>query len=103
MSSSEYHIVISLSKIKNKKYTATINGTFHVNFGARGFQDYTQHKDPKRKERYIKRHQKSEDWTINGIKTAGFFSRWLLWNLPTLQESANDIELRFGVVVELDV
>jgi len=100
---SEYYIVVKPSKIKNKKYTAIINDKYHVNFGQKGALDYTQHKDPKRKERYIRRHEKNEDWDLSGIKTAGFFAKHLLWNKPTLQESADDIERIFNVIVELDI
>ena len=58
------------------KYTANIkdgDGKMHkVHFGAQGYSDYTKHKDPERKRRYITRHQKSENWTKSGVLTAGF-------------------------------
>ncbi len=31
-----------------------------INFGAKGMSDYTIHKDPERKQRYIERHQKEQ-------------------------------------------
>jgi hypothetical protein len=65
-----------------------------IHFGAKGYQDYTIHHDPERRERYIKRHQVREDWS--NPNTAGFWAYWLLWNKPTLEESIDDVESRFG-------
>lgn len=70
-----------------------------IQFGAKGMSDYTIHKDKKRKERYIKRHQVNEDW--NDPLTAGFWSRWLLWNKPTLEASIKDMEKRFDIKINL--
>ena len=70
-----------------------------VHFGAKGYSDYTKHKDINRKQRYINRHKKRENWTKSGINTAGFWSRWLLWGEPTLQKSIKKIEDKFKVVI----
>lgn len=64
-----------------------------VHFGAEGMSDFTKHKDPKRKERYLKRHMKNENW--NNPLTAGALSRWILWNKPTLKASIDDFVNRF--------
>ncbi len=66
-----------------------------IYFGAAGYSDFTKHKDEARKQRYIKRHEKTEDWSKSGIDTAGFWSRWLLWSKPTIKESYEDIKRRF--------
>jgi hypothetical protein len=79
----------------NKKYFIITNENNKVYFGASGFLHFSLHKDEKRKERYIKRHQKNEDWTKSGIDTPGFWSRWYLWNMPTLNASYEDIKKRF--------
>jgi hypothetical protein len=81
-------------KLDKKYYIITDTGK-RVYFGASGYEDYTIHKDPERKEAYIKRHRKNEDWTKSGIDTPGFWSRWLLWNLPTIKASYDDIKKRF--------
>jgi hypothetical protein len=70
-----------------------------VYFGAQGYSDYTKHKDPQRQRNYIRRHRSHENWNISGIHTSGFWSRWLLWNKPTLRESISDLERRFDVTV----
>jgi hypothetical protein len=68
-----------------------------VHFGATGYQDFTQHKDPVRKARYIQRHARRERWGKDAIDTAGFWSRWLLWNRPSLRASMQDLRRRFGI------
>jgi hypothetical protein len=71
-----------------------------IHFGSKGMSDYTLNKDPQRKHLYMKRHRLRENWSKSGIKTAGFWSRWLLWNKPTLDESIRDIEKRFHVIIK---
>lgn len=66
-----------------------------IHFGAKGYSDYTIHKDEKRKENYISRHKVRENW--NDLNTAGAWSRFLLWNAPTLNESINDMEKKFDI------
>ncbi len=65
-------VTIQRSKRKDKKFDAIVDGTKTVSFGAAGMSDYTKHKDPERKQRYINRHKKKEDW--NNPKTAGFYA-----------------------------
>jgi hypothetical protein len=64
-----------------------------VHFGDSKMQDYTLHKDELRKSRYISRtiHQ-----PIFNVNSPAFWSRNLLWNKKTLNESIKDIEKRFG-------
>ena len=47
---------------KHKYYIITASGK-KVLFGAIGYEDYTIHKDPIRKARYIARHKNKENWT----------------------------------------
>lgn len=91
-------IELSRSTRTGKKFMVNVNGNV-VHFGAKGFEDFTTHGDEARKERYILRHKAKEDWTKSGIQTAGFWSRWLLWNKPTLKQSISDIQTRFGVEI----
>lgn len=91
-------ILLSPSYIKSKKWTVLVDGKV-VHFGAKGYSDYTKHKDSERKDRYISRHRKRENWKKSGIDTAGFWSRWLLWNKPSLGASIRDIEKRFNVKI----
>jgi len=70
-----------------------------VHFGNSKYDDYTIHKDPERMKRYIMRHQKRESWGKDGIKTAGFWAKNLLWNLPSLKESIKETEKKFGIKI----
>ena len=88
-------VVITKSKKPDKKYYARIDGTKTVSFGQKMASDHTKHKNTYRKEAYIARHKKNEDWTKSGVKTAGFYSKHVLWNKPTLKESIDDINKIF--------
>lgn len=91
-------IRISKSTNPSKKYDAFIdvNGKERkVSFGASGMSDFTLHKDEERKKAYIARHKNSEDWT--DPLSAGFWSRWYLWNLPTKEASLRYIKERFNL------
>jgi len=81
----------------NKKFYIITSKNKKVYFGAAGMSDFSIHKDESRKLRYIMRHQKKENWTKSGIDTPGFWSRWYLWNKPTLEASYNDIKKRFSI------
>ena len=80
------------------KYVAVLDlgdgKTKTVRFGAFGMSDFTKNNDEERKQRYLNRH-KNEDW--NDITTAGAWSRWLLWNKPTITESLADLKKRFDL------
>jgi hypothetical protein len=67
------------------KFTARFPDGPKVHFGRKGYSDFTIHKDPERMKRYLTRHRKRENWTRSGAKTAGFWSRWLLWSEPNFQ------------------
>ena len=79
---------------KHKYYIITKSGK-KINFGAAGYSDFPTHKDEARKQRYINRHKNNENWSKSGIDTAGFWSRWLLWNLPTIKSSYEYIKRKF--------
>ena len=87
-------VVITKSKNSSKKkYDARIDGTKTVSFGQKMASDFTKHKNKDRKEAYIARQKNNEDWNKSGAKTAGFYSKHVLWNKPTLKESI-DILIR---------
>ena len=66
-----------------------------IHFGAAGMDDFTITKDMEQKQRYINRHKAREDW--NNPLTAGFWSKNILWNLPTITASLNDTKKRFNL------
>lgn len=95
-------VYLKKSNRNDKKYIAEIHDhkpmysdIQKVYFGDTRYEDYTTHKDDKRKERYIARHRSTEDWTKKGIRTAGFWSRWILWNQPTVEESIDYLNRKY--------
>lgn len=91
-------IVLKKSTRPEKKYMVTIdNKTIH--FGASGYSDYTRHTDKDRMHRYNTRHMSRENWTKSGLKTAGFWSKWVLWNKPSFRDSIRDTEKRFSIKI----
>ena len=94
-------LFITKSKRKNKKYDLLDeNKKYILSFGDARFEDYTMHKDPDRRERYLLRHGK-EDHTKNNIKSAAFMSAHLLWGKPTLEASIRDVNKRFNINIKL--
>ena len=82
------------------KYVNPKTGNINtIHFGSAGMDDYTITKNLNQKNRYIKRHQSREDWTINGIYTPGYWAYWILWNKPTIIESIKDTEKRFDITI----
>ena len=78
------------------KFMAVFPDGSVVRFGLKGFSDYTIHKDKERMKRYIVRHTKRENWTRSGGKTAGFWSRWLLWSKPSLSAALKQTQKVLG-------
>jgi len=86
-------IVLTKSKDIDKTFDATIDGKRTIHFGARGYSDFTIHKDKERKDMYIARHKTNENW--NDYKSAGFYAKNILWNKPSIKASIEDINKRF--------
>ena len=106
-----------------KKFRATLEDGRTVDFGARGYSDYTKHKNPSRMRSYVLRHggripkriiaerdpnriqtlmlsinsSDKEDWKISGIDSAGFWSRWYLWSYPDFEGVKKFMSKRFGI------
>lgn len=72
-----------------------------THFGQAGAMDYTKYykKDPtlakQKRESYLSRHKVNEDWT--DPTSAGALSRFVLWNLPTIEASIKDFKKRFNL------
>lgn len=93
------YVKIIPSTNKGKKYTAifydsNMTKIKTTHFGASGYSDYTQHKDPERKQRYIERH-KNENW--DDYKSAGALSRYILWGETSLEASKKKYAKKFGL------
>jgi len=108
---------------RKKKFRAILPGDRTVDFGARGYSDYTKHKNPSRMRSYVLRHggqiprriiaernpkkihkymlsidtSDKEQWRLGGVATAGFWSRWYLWSQPSIREAQRFMTRRFGI------
>ena len=93
-------IEVTKSTAKGKKYTALVGGR-KVHFGAKCYQDFTQHGDDARRKNFLSRHGAGgQDW--GNHETAGYWARWLLWEKPSLTGAAAALRKR-GVKVKLRV
>ena len=67
---------------KGKKWAVLYNDKW-IHFGALGYQDYTQHKDKKRRENYRARASKIKNkegkLTFKNKNSANFWAYHLLW------------------------
>jgi hypothetical protein len=98
-----------------------------VDFGAAGYSDYTLHGDAARMRNYVRRHggiipatveresspskiraamrrvirSRNEKWGRNGMRTPGFWSRWLLWSEPSLAAAGRTTARALGRTVRI--
>lgn len=97
------------------KFRAIFRTGRYVDFGARGYSDYTIHKTPERMRLYVLRHggrvpkvasqrdmlrvnvSRKELWSAAGVGTAGFWSRWLLWSHPSIDEAKKFMSKKFQI------
>ena len=113
------NIVLRKSPKSTKKYRVTLPNGDTVDFGATGYSDYTIHKNPLRMRLYVQRHggnvpsstgdvhtkmlkvtkSNKENWSLKGVNTAGFWSRWLLWSYPSMNEAKNFMKKKFGLSI----
>lgn len=113
------------SPMNTKKFRVIFEDGGHVDFGGKGYSDFTIHKNPLRMRSYMIRHGAApyipnrllkeknpqkvlngllnisnshlENWKHSGIKTAGFWSRWLLWSVPSFNGAKKVITKKFKV------
>jgi hypothetical protein len=89
------YIIIKSKKLHKKYDVINTNGKV-ISFGDNRYSDFTHHKNEERKMNYIIRHQ-NEDWT--DLNKAGTWSRYILWNKPTIKESINDMKKLFNIKI----
>lgn len=79
---------IEPAKNPKKKWRAVFESdgkTKHTEFGDSSSEDFTQHHDKERRERYRKRHEK--DLKTNDPTRAGYLSFFILWGDSTSLKS----------------
>ena len=91
------------SLAKNKKYTIIFDNNGKnktVHFGDKRYEDYTMHKNAKRKANYLSRHS-NEQWASGSATDPtkpGTLSRYILWNKQSLAQSFVDYKRRFKLM-----
>ncbi len=98
-------ILLTKSPKKDKKYRVTFSPEGKkVDFGQKGYSDYTIHKNRERMKRYIGRHARmGENWRVTGKYSAGFWSRWLLWSKPSLRAAIASVSKRLRLPIRTRV
>lgn len=91
------NIILSKSPRIDKKLRVNIDGK-NIDFGAKGYSDYTINKSDVKRNAYIARHRVREDW--NNPYTAGFWSRWILWEKTDLIDAIHSLEKRFNIDIK---
>ena len=69
-----------------------------IHFGAKLYEDYTLHKDDKRKKSCLSRH-KHDNYT--NVNYPSFYATNLLWNKKTLAESIRDTNNKYNINIKL--
>jgi len=99
-------IAIKKSQKKDKKLDAIFEKDGKekiVSFGSSGYTDFTKlphdkenkEKSEARKDLYIKRHQKRENF--NDPLSKGALSRYVLWSKPTLEQGIKEYKKKFNL------
>lgn len=79
-----------------KKWRALFDDGTHTDFGAAGYEDYTQHHDKARRDNYRRRH--AGDLMTKDPKRAGFLSMFILWGESTsLEENLRRYKSKFNL------
>ena len=120
------NITLSNSPKRDKKFRVVLPNGKKVDFGQKGYSDFTIHGNPMRMRLYVRRHgglipkttmderdpmkvtkkmlrvirSDKEKWGRSGLDTAGFWSRWLLWSDPSLDKARRIIEQKFNVIIK---
>jgi hypothetical protein len=90
-------VILSPSTRSGKKWMVKLENDCIVHFGADGYEDYTMHKDPRRRKNYLARHRTGQDWL--NFCTAGAWSRWLLWEWQSMAQAIRGMKRKHGITI----
>ena len=91
------NVIFKPSPRKGKKWRALFSDGSIVDFGYKGMEDYTIHKDKARKERFLSRFARLIEREKNNPKSPITLATLILWNKPTIQASIRDYKNRFNL------
>ena len=90
-------VILKKSTNPQKKYDVYVDNK-KISFGSTPYEDYTTHKDDKRRDSYIKRHGATQSWT--DIKKPQTWARYLLWEEKTIPKAINKMENKFNIKIK---
>ena len=85
----------STKRYKAVFYNRNLKKIKTTQFGHIDYDNFTIHKDEKRKDLYRRRDYRDK---IDEPMSAGSLSWYLLWNKTALNESIQDYEHKFGII-----
>jgi hypothetical protein len=87
---------ITQSNRKDKRYLAVFDNGTKIHFGLKDGQTYIDHMDKDKRDAYLKRHAKNENW--DDPYTAGSLSRFITWGDSTnINKNISDFKKRFNL------
>ena len=91
--------IIKPSSRKDEKFMVVMGPDMVHHLGQAGYDDYTTHNDDVKKKSYIARMSVNQDWSKQGIHSAGFWAKHILWNKKTIKGSIKDLQRKFGIKI----
>lgn len=85
------NIEISKSHKQDNTRMAVIAGKKTIHFGSSAQSDYTKHKDPERKARYIDRHKEKRKLGKTLVLILLGSCQKMIWHKPTIEASIKDL------------
>ena len=91
--------ILKKSKNMGKRYVIIMSKDMEHHFGSAGGKTYIDGRSDVEKDAWIARHKGDKNY--NNKHSGIYWSKNLLWNKKTLNESIKDMEKRLGVKIKL--
>jgi hypothetical protein len=96
----DFYLTKNHNRNEKHKFSVTYindetNKENEIKFGHKDYSDMTLHGDVNRRRLYDLRHKSNENW--GDLTTRGAWSKWILWNQPSIAQSIRNMENRFNI------
>lgn len=91
--------ILSKSYRPDKKWMVISDQGNVIHFGQSGYEDYTIHKDDKRRINYLSRHKNDDFYNLD---TPATWAKWILWTKPNLKDAIKNMEQIFNIKITLN-
>lgn len=94
-------IIVQPSEKKRKRLQAVFPNGESIHFGSKSGQTFVDHQDETKKKNWIARHSAlpNTDWSISGYMTPSWWSRYVLWNEHSIDESLRDVANQLNTTI----